>query len=1498
MSQSSTVPAGGAANFTGVLYQVLQTLKTVAWYVLAKVHKDVFLIAEPHGGDLHEQTPNTRTVSQFKRTAEETWALKTIVEKVLPDLYLAVDLSKPSRYRFVSNARIGTWARAYEFFRELRNRDVATADELSALDEKNKFKFSRGFEATERELLLWIVESVRSHHDAPEEPESETVMKVWHLLSHFEMPKPTSQEDADREIERLLREFGVAPNDVAEKRAALIGFLTVRSASGNGRFEPQELLGEARLTGLLLSARERSAAIARELFQDDVERAGYTSAARIDRGLAAARDRRITCFSGPSGHGKSWGMAAAAERVAGEYDHLVVYVRAAGDSARDFSEAAAKVSREVLGRAQTNSLRELALDINDFLPDNDRPWLTICVDNVQSMAEAEGLVVNDRELDRVRVLFTAPAAVGQALRSRAAVAVVDVATFTRPELELYLEQHGWDWSEVPAYIQQLIRQPLLARLFIEVAGDPEWKGTTEYALFAAYWERLTNGLQTDHPQDAVMLLELAFETAKERAAYPWSAKALLGAGIDDDVRRRLERTGWLRREADAGASIWHDRLLNWAVAEALVANVRNGTMTIDEFASSLVDCTPRFSHVRYGYVPMDALWLASAEGELSTEDLARVLRALEEPNALRLDSLYGELVPTLGARILPALILRVEQIAPEDRHETWTFAAALFTTVGDALSDERVASLLAHDNPRVQDVALRYLTKSQRRELLDDVWKLHVERQSSGDPDLRHLDYDITYAALAAGCRRTPDWLRQRIDGSTNESQRVWDLAFLLAGLGDEEGEAMWRDVKEHLFAIVPQSHARALARSIHVYKDREEIERLAGWVGKEEDLLGPAAFAALVTLDTGRAIASLEGMSATELGWTRSWWLPWLMLQAPEATHEHLRQRLLAARTDLWDAAQYFGGLEELIEPETLEVLLQMLVAFIPGYVAQAPGTRRGRPDVLLRVIVDCTHAPQLRVLESHRGDETEKQLTMLAMQWLAEDRHSHDLKYLRVVLQRIGGDGYAALARESLRSLGPDGYPSDLDVAEPCVADVTPELQAVADRFADANPQSRASTIAFYALRLLAAVGDRARLIAAALKRARNIEISVSALLAGHPGTEDESFAKLVDRFENSGGEEKARAAYALGLTGRVDAIPHLRKAASDVDSATRTAVHYGIVALADEGITADPSTISSSVDRRARLRALFGIGTIEALDAVESELLSIEPDIALLDFAAALLDASRGPRVAAWMWTLLETRHPLMWHEGWWSALQYIPQGREILIEHATGGRAELRRMAAATLAGLDPVAAGPVAESAIRDGVPQHARLASVFLQNDPARATSFLRDHLIVEADESCRMAIGRAFRRDPGTVETLLPEMFRSPDAETRRCACEIAGWLRGAPHRRDLKVLAFEDRSMHVRQAAIDALQRQAAFTAAEELRAELIAATGMRVFTYADALAETADPLVLTSMDDPLCIWTAIDGKPCLLSLHVRTKLKACAKAVETRAEKKTRDRQREID
>lgn len=1500
--QLSTGSGGGAANINGILYQVLRTLKTVASYSLSATTTQPLLIAEPIGGDLHVETPVVREVSQFKTKASQgTWSLATVIDEVLPDLYLAVNTSVlPTRYVFMTDGRLGRWARALEFFSDLRQRTPQRGHELDALGYTEPVRFSHEYTATERDLFLRVVNSVRTRAEESEEPAAATITAVWQLLANFHFEPLHTQQEADADISRLLRELGVAPNEVVTRRSTLIGLLTELSAKGNVSFTPAELLKKAQLSGVPLSQFERHATFSRSLFIDDIERAGFSSGSRVDREYAIPPDQRCTVFAGESGNGKSWAMAAAVERVFDHYEHLIVYVRATGDASGDFTEAAEKISREVLRRSESSSLRSLALEVQEFLPTIERLWLTICVDDVQSAQEAEGLLVADREHDRVRVVFTAPASVAGGFRHRSDLAVIDVHDFTTPELREYLENHGWDWGSVPPDIRRVIHRPLLARLFVEATGDPTWRGTTEYALYETYWSRLTIGRQADYPQDVIRLRDLCLDTAMNDQEYPWPAGVLIEYGVDDDVRRRLERTGWLRREADAGASIWHDRLLNWAVAESLVSSVRVGKSTVSEFADALAKLAPRFGSSRFGYVPMDALWLAAGDTGLSPGDLGLVLRALERSGAFMPSSLYEELIPTLGTRIVAALVDRAQDLDIEDYAYARMFSSSLQGAAGDGLPDETIRTLLSQSNPRVQDVALGYLARSPRPELIDAVWQVHIERQTLGGREW-YLAYRRSYAALAAGARCDPSWLKRRVLNAAAR-EPVWDLAYLIAGLADEEGERFWHELKERLIAIVPLSHARSLVRCIQAYRDRDEIERLVSWLPQEKDLAGAAAFAALVHLDPERALSCLQALDLNELAFTRSWWIPWLVLAEPERGRAHIRDRIAAHPEHLRGAALLYTGHEHAIDPETLELLLQMLISRVPEYIKDADLGRPSPFDSVIRLLAKCTTLPQLRVFESHRGDPVEEQLTALAMLWIGQDYGGLDreLKHLRTVLQRFGGDGYIAFAGESLRQIQAEDYIAVLDVAAPCVASVLAELRVIVDRFIEADPSSNAHHLAFYALRFLAAAGDRNRVLDAAIKRKENIEIDIPALLAEHPPLNDSNFEMILQRIKDSSGNNRVAAVYALGMTGRPDAVSHLKSIARDsTDADTRAAALYALDALIDSDDSIDPDSFVIEAEIFPRLRALLRLGTSEALDRAEQELLAADiPSLHLLDVGGALLDSTRGPRVAAWMWPEMQKYHVTFWHSGWWKALRYLPAAREILIEHATGTHDEVRANAAAVLAEIDPAVAAGILEHAVRDYVSGHAALAETLLKTNPAEAAKFLCNHLVDESDERCRMAVGRSFRRHPGGILALLPDMFLSHDSAVRRCACEIGGWLSENPHKQDLDLRATSDASTMVQQAAIDALRRQAEFAAARELREELGNATGMRAFTYADALMETADPIVLATSDEPLCIWPAVQKQPALLQLHLEEKMNECAKAVRERAERKTRDRRSEKD
>ena len=167
--------SGGPANVHGILYQIFSTLGTAARFVLDSTPARVVLTIEPRGGDLHVEASAQRNGVQFKSRAHEgTFSLTELIDDVFPDLYLAVDLEHHphSRYTFSTDGRMGTWARALEFFTSLRDRGNSSDQTLTDLDNLNVIQFSREYRATEREFFDRVLCSVRARGETASESQN------------------------------------------------------------------------------------------------------------------------------------------------------------------------------------------------------------------------------------------------------------------------------------------------------------------------------------------------------------------------------------------------------------------------------------------------------------------------------------------------------------------------------------------------------------------------------------------------------------------------------------------------------------------------------------------------------------------------------------------------------------------------------------------------------------------------------------------------------------------------------------------------------------------------------------------------------------------------------------------------------------------------------------------------------------------------------------------------------------------------------------------------------------------------------------------------------------------------------------------------------------------------------------------------------------------------------------------------------------------------------
>lgn len=186
------------------------------------------LIIEPAGGggDIQLESSGRRLIEQWKAKSDYgTWSLKQIIDKVLPDLYVAVDetrLDDDSEYRFVTEGRQGRWQEAQKFFQEL-SKEAIPEDPLEFLDGETRVPFFPGGYYTQRELFQKIAEKIRQRPRFRKEPDLQTYRKIWHLLAHFEIEEECTAEKLYLRIDNFLLGVVEHREDCFAKRHELCG---------------------------------------------------------------------------------------------------------------------------------------------------------------------------------------------------------------------------------------------------------------------------------------------------------------------------------------------------------------------------------------------------------------------------------------------------------------------------------------------------------------------------------------------------------------------------------------------------------------------------------------------------------------------------------------------------------------------------------------------------------------------------------------------------------------------------------------------------------------------------------------------------------------------------------------------------------------------------------------------------------------------------------------------------------------------------------------------------------------------------------------------------------------------------------------------------------------------------------------------------------------------------------------------------------------------------
>lgn len=663
----ASVPVGGPATFYGLEYQLLWSLfHATQWKLELGADHGITAILEPESGiDFEYRFRQERLVEQIKaRSSGKTWSFTALLREVLPSLYRCVEVDVPTAYVFVTETSMGKWEEAYAFFKRLRERPTPLPTEiLSSLDNKVKLRVGGKF-YTERSLFGRVVRELAGRMTGEEER-----LRVWHLLRGLHFQGNHDYSALVRKIDRALVNHGTPLAEVKKKRTDLLGDLFTRARQGNGKLESSGFFKSHGLSEVSLRRWVDIQARGRRYMFGCLEALGYRhewdvrevsaasslfiEEARPEEVRASASERPLVSprsavlLTGDSGQGKSWQLYRLGYELAKE-EKIAVLVQGRGAVAADLDAVAEVFCREIWGSASTQSLQDLVDLVRRELPELQDPWLTVLIDGVRDEEYALSLLQYPWQRHGLRVVL------GCRWNDRFADAgpyAIPVGNFTLGELSRYLKiRLGIGWIEFPEDVRSHMTLPLFARLFCDLqGGGVTWKPVNEYHLFERAWSRQAAGAHLAAAAVAGLAARLP-----EEEVYPWPMTRVWAAGLRDGEIKILVDSGLLRL-ANGGRSleIWHDRILNWAVAEGLVSALRGGEITVDALVARAVHGqSDNPLHRRLNYVAMDTLWLLTTP-EFGLGDAVRQFLATLEQQWEHEDLLRA--LPTLGARIVPHL---------------------------------------------------------------------------------------------------------------------------------------------------------------------------------------------------------------------------------------------------------------------------------------------------------------------------------------------------------------------------------------------------------------------------------------------------------------------------------------------------------------------------------------------------------------------------------------------------------------------------------------------------------------------------------------------------------------------------------------------------------------------------------------------------------------------------------------------------------------------------
>lgn len=1019
---------GGQRAISGFLYQILRSVQ-LGLRVSAQIYSNgpnagtqtMQLVLEPgDGGDHRVDQHRFSTIEQVKmRRGSQPWSAGAIAREVFPDLLKAAKPGGCQSFTFVTDNPLGLGP-----LREFLEHRQAAASIAT--------RFGWGPKRlTAAEFLERIAkEAGVAAHDE----------KLAWLLDNLSL-EVIDTAAAEREIEALIGSILPPGQDAAGKRRELTQRLleaagsgqTIDAASLLAMIDPQAVI---RLGHVQSLPRALDAALKR-----DCAALGY-SAAHQARSGNIVPDAALTIYSGESGQGKTWSLcqSALAQSALGEW----TIVMRAPNSLQEIVEAL----NERLWRpaySESVSPQIMAQRFMRVSP-NDGFWLTLYIDDLQNRRLAEEIARLDWYIFGIRIVISAQPRITLAiLRQHPGAAVQPIGNFTGADLRRFLTHHGRDAAldTVPDDIFELLLKPIHASIFAQLPVRSAWSNASEYELFKAYWNFATSEAreQYDHRSDRDALVVLAGSLLGSSSRYPWPARDARAAGLDDVAITRLEAVGLVRWfEADA-LQFAADRMLNWAVAEYIAARVEDeqwSAARLDAELERIEGITTIHDEPigrRLGYVFLDLIWLLAGGNDpgLVADTLRAQIQRL--PHEWRGDSMWKDHLATVGGRLIP--VLEVLALQDFDDENDWDIPGNIPVALAAIGKSDRgpvvdlTRRLLVAGSESAINIALGIASRLAAPELLDQLWREHLERERAFDvsnlsPDAgndrveKMFRRDLSWKAVRRAAAFDDSWLDRQI-GRALDPFELNQLLWLVTNddcLSDERSEQIWLRHRSHLLAHLP-SDSKAMINAVGDFGDTACKSWLDAVPLGLDYGMGARVLRSRARIDKTAALRQIGERSEEYIWSAANWWIDELAASDPGGLSRAVMDNALKGNDPLTDIVLCYGRAPELIDPSTLEWVLDQFANALQIYNETDADGELGPLAHPLRFLTKLTEPWQFDSIANRAGSLLEQELVDLATGREGRTSRLRDSDGVECeqLLAMIAGEGYDRLVLSELQ-------------------------------------------------------------------------------------------------------------------------------------------------------------------------------------------------------------------------------------------------------------------------------------------------------------------------------------------------------------------------------------------------------------------------------------------------------------------------------------------------